>query len=69
MKLTNIPHFKEIILMCFTCESCGYKSVDVKPGGEICEHGVEFRLQVQDARIDLSRDVIKSADAYVCIPE
>eukprot|EP01047_Picozoa_sp_COSAG01_P080264 COSAG01_NODE_15535_length_1325_cov_1.660962_2_plen_196_part_00 len=83
MKLTNIPHFKEIVLMCFTCDSCGYKSVDVKPGGEICEKGVEFRLSVPApsegegegdgpaaaatswARVDLARDVIKSADASV----
>ena len=43
MKLTNIPHFKEIILMCFACEQCGYKSVDIKPGGEICNQGVRRR--------------------------
>jgi hypothetical protein len=81
MKLTNIPHFKEIVLMCFTCDSCGYKSVDVKAGGEICEKGVEFCLSVPGphegegegpaaaatswARVDLARDVIKSADASV----
>eukprot|EP01052_Picozoa_sp_SAG31_P003351 SAG31_NODE_127_length_23612_cov_39.709863_17_plen_175_part_00 len=47
MKLTTIPHFKEIILMCFYCESCGNKSVEVKPGGSICDQGVEYRLQVR----------------------
>ena len=34
MKLTKIPHFKEIILMCFSCDTCGYKETDVKPGGD-----------------------------------
>ena len=69
MKLTNIPHFKEIILMCFYCDNCGFKSVDVKPGGEIADKGVQFNLSVEDPRVDLSRDVIKSADAWVSIPE
>ncbi len=73
MVVTNIPHFKEIVLMCFTCDACGYKSVDVKPGGEVCDQGVQFELSVggeeRDAKIDLSRDVIKSADAEIFVPE
>ena len=58
--------------MCFTCDACGYKSVDVKPGGEVCEKGVQFALSLgteRDAKVDLSRDVIKSADAGIIIPE
>lgn len=72
MVVTTIPHFKEIVLMCFTCDACGYKSVDVKPGGEVCKQGVQFALSVgaeRDATVDLSRDVIKSADAGIIIPE
>ncbi|CAM9524779.1 unnamed protein product [Choristocarpus tenellus] len=26
---TNIPHFKEILIMSFDCEACGYKSSEV----------------------------------------
>ena len=58
--------------MCFVCDACGYKSVDVKPGGETCDKGVEFTLKIghnegdgRDRQVDLSRDVIKSADAMV----
>ena len=47
--------------------------MDVKPGGEVCEQGVLFELSVgeagREAKIDLSRDVIKSADASITIPE
>jgi len=73
MVVTTIPHFKEIVLMCFTCDACGYKSVDVKPGGNTCDKGVQFELALgeegRDAKIDLSRDVIKSADAEIFVPE
>lgn len=27
--LADIPHFKEVMIMAFDCESCGYKSSEV----------------------------------------
>jgi hypothetical protein len=30
MCIANIPFFKEIIIMAFSCEFCGYRNTDVK---------------------------------------
>lgn len=35
MKLTDIPHFKEVVIMAMFCESCGHKTNEVKSGGGI----------------------------------
>ena len=31
----TIPFFKEIIIMAFVCDSCGFKSTEIKQGGGI----------------------------------
>ena len=54
----DIPHFKEVILMSTVCEFCGYKSNEVKTGGEVPEKGRKITLKVEDAD-DLSRDILK----------
>jgi zinc finger protein len=33
MKLVDIPHFKQVIIMAMTCDRCGHKSNEVKSGG------------------------------------
>jgi len=73
----EIPHFKEIIIMCFDCEHCGYKHAEVKGGGGISEKAKRLILTVQKPE-DLDRDMykvffhefIKKSDACgVRIPE
>ncbi|RMZ76870.1 hypothetical protein DV738_g4675, partial [Chaetothyriales sp. CBS 135597] len=59
MKKTNIPHFKEVIIMATNCEHCGYRTSDVKTGGEIPEKGRRITVQVKNKE-DLSRDILKS---------
>jgi zinc finger protein len=54
----DIPHFKQVILMSTTCDFCGYKSNDVKTGGEVPARGRKITLKVEDAE-DLSRDILK----------
>lgn len=39
MKLIEIPHFKQVVLMSTVCDLCGYRSNEVKTGGEIPEKG------------------------------
>ncbi len=39
MCVTDVPHFKEIIIMSFLCEECGFRSVEVKGGGAVPDHG------------------------------
>jgi len=71
MAITKIPNFSEIILMCFVCEKCGFKDAEVKPGGKIQSKGQITTLHVtkETAADDLRRDVLKSADASLSIPE
>lgn len=68
MALTEIPYFKEIIIMVSDCIHCGYKNSEIKPGGAVSEHGTKITLQVNSAE-DLKRDVLKSDTAGVLIPE
>ena len=55
--LTKIPHYKEIILMSFHCEQCGFKNNEIHSGGVIQEKGVRITVTVANER-DLSRQVL-----------
>ena len=68
MHVTTIPHFKEVILMCMVCSSCGYRTNEIKGGGGISESGSKIILQVR-GREDLDREVVKSDTAGITIPE
>jgi zinc finger protein len=54
--------------MASTCDDCGYRNSELKPGGAIPEKGKKITLSVKNIT-DLSRDVIKSDTAGVKIPE
>ncbi|KAJ4150323.1 hypothetical protein LMH87_011077 [Akanthomyces muscarius] len=68
MKMVDIPHFKQVVLMSTVCDDCGYRSNDVKTGGEIPEQGEIIRLTVED-NIDLARDILKSETCGLECPE
>jgi len=68
MCVAHIPHFKDVIIMAFMCEACGYKSNEVKSGGAIAAKGCKITLRVTNAD-DLNRDVLKSETAGLEIPE
>jgi zinc finger protein len=38
--VTDIPHFKEVIIMAFTCAACGFKDSEIKAGGAIPTLGI-----------------------------
>ncbi len=59
MKKTNIPHFKEVIIMATVCDHCGYRTSDVKTGGAIPEKGKRITLEIKTIE-DMSRDILKS---------
>ncbi|THU46788.1 hypothetical protein C4D60_Mb09t08580 [Musa balbisiana] len=65
---TKIPYFREVVVMATTCDTCGYRSSELKAGGEIPEKGKRITVYVQNIE-DLSRDVIKSDMASVKVPE
>lgn len=68
MKKVDIPHFKEVIIMCTICDYCGYKSNEVKTGGEIPPHGRKITLKLDDPE-DLGRDILKSETCGLTMPE
>ncbi|EPE05286.1 zinc finger protein zpr1 [Ophiostoma piceae UAMH 11346] len=68
MKMVDIPHFKQVILMSTLCDHCGYRSNDVKTGGEIPKQGCRITLEVKNPE-DLARDILKSESCALECPE
>lgn len=68
MKLVQIPHFKEVIIMATSCDACGHRTSEVKSGGATETMGTRISLRVTDVS-DMSRDVLKSETCSLAIPE
>lgn len=68
MVVTDIPYFKEIVLMAFTCDECGFKSNEVKCGGAVSEKARKITFKATTPE-DLTRDILKSETASVFFPE
>lgn len=68
MKLVQIPHFKEVIIMATNCDSCGHRTNEVKSGGATEEQGTKITLHITDPS-DMTRDLLKSETCFVLIPE
>ncbi|KAI5252750.1 zf-ZPR1-domain-containing protein [Aureobasidium subglaciale] len=68
MKMVNIPFFKQVVLMSTVCDHCGYRSNEVKTGGEVPVKGSRITLKVNTPE-DLARDVLKSESAALFCPE
>ncbi|KYN28845.1 PREDICTED: zinc finger protein ZPR1 [Trachymyrmex cornetzi] len=65
--LTKIPHYKDVVLMSFECEHCGYQNNEIQSGGKIAEKGIKITLQVVMSQ-DLNRQVVKSDYTSIHIP-
>lgn len=46
--LSDIPYFTTVIIMCTTCDKCGWKSNEVKSGGPIQEYGCKLNLALEE---------------------
>uniref|UniRef100_A0A8C5RBQ4 Zinc finger protein ZPR1 n=1 Tax=Leptobrachium leishanense TaxID=445787 RepID=A0A8C5RBQ4_9ANUR len=68
MKVVQIPHFKEVIIMATNCDACGHRTNEVKSGGAIEARGTKITLRITDPS-DLSRDLLKSETCNVSVPE
>lgn len=58
MKVTNIPHFKDVVIMATNCDACGARTNEVKSGDGIEAQGVKITVKI-NGREDMSRDVLK----------
>lgn len=68
MKVTNIPHFKEIVLMVTLCDKCGYKTNEIKSAGGIEPKGTRHTKFIKTEN-DLKHDCVKSDTCSLEIPE
>lgn len=68
MKMVNIPHFKQVVLMSTVCEHCGYRSNEVKTGGEVPAKGRRITVAI-NTKEDLSRDILKAESCALSCPE
>lgn len=68
MKVTSIPHFKDVVIMSTNCDACGAKTNEVKSGGGINELGTKIEVTV-NGKEDFSRDVLKSDACSLSIVE
>lgn len=67
LQMVNIPYFKQVVVSAVTCPACGYKTSDVKTGGEVPKKGQRIWLEVKEP-LDLSRDILKSETCLLKIP-
>jgi zinc finger protein len=56
--ISEIPYFKEVLIMASNCDNCGYRTNEVKSGGGIEPEGIRIEVTVSD-EADLSRDILK----------
>ena len=67
---TNIPHFKDVVILAYNCDDCGYRTNEIKAGGGVPEKGCRWTLVVTGTKPeDLHRDILKSNTARVTIKE
>ncbi|KAG2068937.1 zf-ZPR1-domain-containing protein [Suillus decipiens] len=68
MMLTSIPFFREVIVMSFRCEHCGYSNNEIQSAGKIRSEGTMYTVKVLN-RGDLNRQLIRSEACSINIPE
>ena len=68
MKMVNIPHFSEVVIMSTVCDACGYRTNEVKSGGGVPAKGRRITLKVRGVE-DLKRDILKAENCALSCPE
>ncbi|CAL5366826.1 unnamed protein product [Camellia sinensis] len=57
----SAPEEPKVIVMASSCDACGYRNSELKPGGRIPKKGKKITVLVKNIN-DLSRDVIKGVE-------
>lgn len=68
MKLVQIPHFREIIILATNCKNCGRQTNEVTSERAVEPLGTRITLRITDPS-DMTRDLLKSETCSVEIPE
>jgi len=61
--LTDIPFFKQVVIMVTVCDVCGKRDSEVKSGSGIEPMATRITLRLTDIA-DLSRDILKVSTDY-----
>lgn len=62
--LTKIPFYKDVILMSFQCDHCGYRNCEIQSGGQCQEHGLKLLLKVENDKVSKSLQEIIKFDSF-----
>ncbi|KAI2801500.1 hypothetical protein RDWZM_008490 [Blomia tropicalis] len=68
MKLTRIPHFKEVIIMATNCDVCGTRTNEIKSGAGIEDKGVRITIDIENED-DLMKEVVRSDTCNIFVPQ
>ncbi len=55
---TDIPHFKQVVIMATNCDYCGHRTSEAKSGAGVEDLGTRITLKLTDPS-DLTRDILK----------
>lgn len=66
--LTNIPHFREVVISSFGCPHCGHTNNDIMPSATVAEQAITYTLKVDGAQ-DMNRQVVRAGSASFKIVE
>ena len=66
--LTNIPFFKDILVVSFSCPHCGCRNNEIQNAGVLADKGCKITLNVTSPD-DLDRDICRGEFATTFIPE
>lgn len=65
---TKIPFYREVVVMSFRCDSCGYENNELQSCGVISDVGIKIVLKVCSSK-DLNRKCVRTEYATINIPE
>ena len=68
MMLTNIPFFKDVLVVSFTCDHCHWRNNEIENAGVLSEMGHKISLKVT-CKEDMDRDICRGEFATTFIPE
>ncbi|KAJ7223198.1 zf-ZPR1-domain-containing protein [Mycena pura] len=66
--LTSIPYFREVIVMSFRCEHCGFTNNEVETASTIQPKGTVYTARILH-RSDLDRQIVRSPTCEIHIAE
>lgn len=68
MMLTNIPFFKDVLVVSFTCDDCGHRNNEIQNAGVLADTGLKLKLTVTNKE-DMDRDICRGEFATTFVPE